>query len=167
MPKPKANKKNIQHAWTILSSGVSIDQDSNNLTLFNLIDQVVIPKSHLIEMPLVGGEKKPAIPVAFVVVTQWRKLKDGAAVKGEAMVELIDPSGVSRQKAYYSMSFSEKVERFRSRVQWNGVRVTTSGNYTFRVSLKEEEQKEFEPVGEAYLKVELIEDPIKKRKSKK
>ena len=49
MPKYKTN--NIQHVWSILASGVSIDQDTNNLSLFNIFDQISIPKNQLIEMP--------------------------------------------------------------------------------------------------------------------
>ena len=167
MPTPKSFKQGIQHAWTILSSGVSVDQDSNNLTLFNLIDQVVIHKNQLVEIPLVGGGKEPAAPIGFVIVSQWRKLKENTAIKGDVSVELLDPTGVMRQKIDYSVDLPEKIERLRSRLQWNGLRVTTSGVYTFRISLKEEGQKEFNPVGEAYLKVELLEGGSKKEKPKK
>lgn len=154
----KSQERKIQHVWSILASGVSVDQESNNLTLFNIIEQIVIPKSRLIEMPVVGGEKKPAVPVGFIFVSHWRKIKDNVAVKAVVKIELLDPTGVMRQKVEYDLEFAEKTERLRSRVQWNGVRVTTSGSYTFKISLKEEGEKEFQQAGEAYLKVELTDN---------
>jgi len=166
----KSQERKIQHVWSILASGVSVDQESNNLTLFNIIEQIVIPKNKLIEMTVVGGEKKPAVPVVFVFVSHWKKLKDNIAAKAVVKIELLDPMGEMRQKAEYDLELAEKTERLRSRVQWNGVRVTTSGPYTFKISLKEEGEKEFEQVGEAYLKVELTDDnqvmrsKIKKKK---
>ena len=164
MSMPKSYKKNIQHVWTILSSGVSVDQDSNNLTLFNIIDQIVIPRNQLVEMTIATGEKKPAAPVGFVLVSQWRKLQDNTDANGEVKVELLDPDGIMRQGAEYQINLPGKIERFRSRVQWGGVRVTTSGMYTFKISLKEEGQDEFVPVGEAYLKIQIVEDVAKKKK---
>ncbi len=161
---PKSQIRKIQHVWSILASGVSVDQESNNLSLFNVIDQIVIPKNQLVEMPIVTGEKKPAIPIGFVVVSQWRKLQENIDVKGDARIELLDPSGTMRQKAEFTINLPGKIERFRSRVQWGGIRVTTSGTYIFKISLKEEGQDEFVPVGEAYLKIQIIENASKGRK---
>jgi hypothetical protein len=164
---PKIPMKTIQHAWSLLAAGVSVDQDTNNLTLFNVIDQVAIPRNQLVEMPTLDGDKKPAAPIGFILVSQWRKLKDNIATDADAIIELLDPDGVVRQKVDYKVNFSEKIERLRSRIQWNGVRVTTSGVYTFRISLREKGKKEFSPVGETYLKIEILEPAEAPTKTKR
>lgn len=152
----KISSKKIQYGWSLLCSGVSIDQDTNNLTLFNIIDQVKVSEDKLFKMPTKNGEDKPAAPIGFNLITLWRKLDGTAAIKGDVQVELLDPQNIVRQKGNYSVELPEGIERSRSRMQWNGIRVTTSGKYTFRISLKEDNEEKFKKVGEAYLVVEIL-----------
>ena len=152
---PKSKVENIQHAWSILCSGVSIDQENNNLSLFNIIEQIRVDKNRLIDIPIKGGGTEPALPIRFETISLWRKIKGDVQVNAEVRVELVDPSGTVRQRAGYSIEFPEKIERVRSRLQWDAIRVTSPGIYTFRVLKKESGQKSFKNAGEIYLRVKI------------
>ena len=165
MPVRKMKNQNLQHEWSLLCSGVVVDGESNNLSMFNIIEQFRIPRKDLTEMPTLKGEKKPAIPVSFTFVTLWRKTQETKSVSAEVEVEFRDPKNVLLQKGGYVINLPSKVERMRSRMIWNGLRVNLSGLYTFKILLKEKGEREFIPVGEVCLKVEVLENR-KNRKSK-
>jgi hypothetical protein len=163
----KTPSKNLQHGWSILCSGTSVDQDTNNLTLFNIIDQISIPEDKLVKMPGIDGKDKPAAPVGFNLVTLWRKSETKVAASAEVEVELLDPSGTMRQKGDYSVDLPEGITRLRSRMQWNGIRVTTSGTYTFKISLKEAGDDKFRKVGEIYLDIQILSAKSSEKNQKK
>lgn len=149
--------RNIQYVWSILCSGVSIDQDTNNLTLFNTIEQIKIPEDKLVSTE---DKKGLVIPIGFNLVTMWRRLNSELVEKAEVEVEVIDPSGSKRKSSSYSLEFKEGIRRIRSKVRWGGIKVTTSGTYKFNVSMKEEGGKTFTKVGEVYLDIKIL--PSKK-----
>jgi|SRR3989344_958263 len=156
MPKNKEN--NLKHIWSLLCSGVSIDQKRNNLTLYNIFEQIKVPKNHLATIPTQSGEKLPAVPLAFNLVSTWRRIESEKKLRADALIEYTDPSGKIMQKATYPIEMAEGINRFRGDIQWAGIRVTTSGTYTFRISLKNKEDKKFVKIAEVYLDVEILDN---------
>lgn len=151
----KNMKKNIQYTWSIICSGIITAQENNNISLFNVIDQIRINEKELGKIKTANNEEKPSIPIVFNLVTLWRKSGQGLA-KGTVVIEMKDPKGIMRQKGEYDIEIPEQIKRTRSIMQWNGMRVTDSGTYTFEISFKESGQKMFEKVGEAFLDVEVV-----------
>ena len=146
-------KGNIKHVWSVLCSGVSIDQNTNNLTLFNIIEQIKISENKLVK---VEDENKLAIPLAFSLVTLWRREDHKFTEKVDVGIEVVDPNGLKRKSNLYSFKFTAGMKRMRYQIRWGGIKVTTSGTYKFIVSLKEAKSKRFVSVGEAYLEVEIL-----------
>lgn len=157
---PKIPQKNIQHAWSIFCSGISIDQQKNNLTLFNIIEQIKISKNRLIKLEK-DGKKQLAVPAELTLVSLWRRIKSSTAEKANVKIKIIDPDGEERQVEEYELNFAPKIERIRQISKWAGFKVSSSGIYTLKVFLKTEDQKTFEEVGNSYLKVEILPDEHK------
>ncbi len=151
----KVSQEKIQHAWSILCSGVSIDQQRNNLTLFNVIEQIKIPRNQLVEVKE-DGQKKIAVPIGFNLVTLWRRFKADKAEKANVEIRLVDPTNKVRQIGKYELNFAPKIERVRSTVPWAGIKISSSGIYTFKLYLKEKEERNFKEAGETFLKVEIL-----------
>lgn len=145
--------KNIQHVWSMLCSGVSIDQNTNNLTLFNTIEQIKISEDKLMRAK---NENQLAVPFVFNLVTLWRREDSKYSEKADVEIEVVDPSGAKRKSKSYSLEFATGVRRMRFQIQWSGIKVTTSGTYKFVVSLKGEKDKKFIRAGEAYLDIEIL-----------
>ncbi|MCX6702596.1 MAG: hypothetical protein NTW60_01900 [Candidatus Wolfebacteria bacterium] len=146
---------NIQHRWSIICSGVSIDQQSNNLSLFNIIEQIRIPKNHLVEIKE-GGEKKLVIPVPFNLINLWSRASSDVAEKVDVEIKLIDPSGKARKVGAFTLKFDSKIERIRSKSQYSGIKASSSGVYTFRMYVKEKGQEDFRDIGSVHLNVEIL-----------
>lgn len=153
----KISKNKIQHIWSILCSGLSVDQQRNNLTLFNIIEQIKIPKNQLVETKD-NGEKRFAAPIPFNLITLWRRAEADEAQKADVEIRLIDPTGEVRQIGKYELKFDPKIKRFRSISPWAGIKISSSGVYIFKTYIKEEGQKNFREAGMAYLDVEILPD---------
>lgn len=153
----KTISSNIQHAWSILCSGVSIDRQTNNLSLFNIIEQIKIPKNRLVEAEE-NGVKKLAVPMAFNLVTLWRRVVSDTVEEAEVEISLVDPNGGIRKISEYKLNFPAKIQRIRVPIQWAGIKTDSSGVHIFKISLKENRQKSFKEVGEAYLNIEILPD---------
>jgi len=151
----KLNKK-IQLAWSLLCSGVTIDKQSNNVSLYNIIEEVHIPREELEE---IGDDKNKnlGIPLFFNLFSVWRRVSGIGTINSDVKIEIIDPLGKKREAANRQIQFTEKSERFRLGIAWQGIKVSTSGIYTFKLLSKTEGEKSFSKSGETYLKVNIIE----------
>lgn len=123
----------IRHIWSVLCSQSVIDVQSNNTSLFNVIEQlaVVMKKSKAPE------EKVPVLPISLDLVTLWERGDlDQGGDKGQATVDIIDPTGkrLGGQDINVDVSVAR---RCRTKLTFMGLPITTSGRYIVRVSIRE------------------------------
>jgi len=124
----------VECVWGLLCSLSAIDQERNNISLFNIIDQINIQK----EFFEVDSEAKP-FPFAHELVTLWRRTIDTSIDERELLVDaeiaLIDPQGVSIQSVLTPLKFATGSRRARFRIKTDGIQLTTPGDYVYRISI--------------------------------
>lgn len=145
----KENKqKYIKHIWSILCQSSVTDAVTNTMSLFNTVEQFTVtitPPKDPIELKKFeeNSKKMLSVQTQFEIVTLWQKLVEGKNMDGDVEMEFLDPRGVSLMKKTYSLHIPEDKKRMRYRVGITGIHVTVSGEYTFRIRLREPEQTGF------------------------
>jgi hypothetical protein len=132
----------MNHVYTLLCRGVSIDQETNVVSVFGIVEElaaVVSPK---------GGEEQDkklhfALSLSFEVITLWCRTNDDVPEKGFAQLEIINPSGELLSAHQYVVDLTEH-QRNRSRGQLIGFPATVSGRYAFRISKRPSEDADWQ-----------------------
>jgi hypothetical protein len=145
---PKSKKKkiaNVQCLWGLLCSLSSIDQERNNLSLFNVIDQITLPKQFFS-----ANSETKVLPFGHELVTLWRRTIDTKLDDRELAVDveiaLIDPHEAVIHRILSPLKFASGSRRSRFRVMADGIHLTTPGDYFYRISIVPMDGKEPEPV---------------------
>jgi hypothetical protein len=120
------------HIWSVLCTKAVIDRDSNNITLFEVIEQFTVK---LPETPPEGGEG--VIPAIFELVTLWARDYDDQPEVGQARVVLVRPNGLIDDKGArpYEADLTAH-RRTRQRMKYAGLLVREAGRHVFRVELR-------------------------------
>lgn len=143
-------KQNIEHAWTLLCKGSSIDQRNNNLTLFNVIEQLNITVKP-------GSGKEILVPFDMEMITLWNVNKLEKPSNADVEVDLSDPKGKLLKTMKYKLEIRAKIRRARSVGSIRSLKVTESGDYTFKIKIKPAKQVNFFEIGRVALEINLVE----------
>lgn len=106
--------------WTVLCSGSAIDRDSNNVSLFNVLEQVTVS-------PEAEGA---VVPIDYEIVMLWQRDEPDRGEEFEASLYLVTPKGEELEASPFSVDLSE-VERSRIRLQSSLFPVRGEGRYWF------------------------------------
>lgn len=142
----------IKHIWSVLCQKTIVDSDTNNISLVDILEQLTAnvnikdPKNEL---------KEINVPINFEVVSFWLKDSAEKVVKANLEIEIIDPEGKVLKKFPQTLEFPPNIRRLRSRLRILGFVLTVSGNYVFKVKIKDEKRKEYQDVAELPLEVNL------------
>ncbi len=147
----------IRHIWSVLCSKSSIDKDTNNVSLFEVLEQV----SFNVKGPYAEKAKKIArnehivAPFNFEVVT----LLDRESPRGEPEVALkagiVDPAGKTLGNFDHLVRFVEGKRRMRVVMKIIGMPVNKSGVYRVMIMLKEQGGGDYKIVAEIPLEVTI------------
>lgn len=140
----------IKHIWSVLCSNSSIDQTTNNVSLFNVIEQIELTKKSGSEF---NEDVEKGIGINLELITLWQKT--GRQTSFEHFVEFVDPIGKVLNEIKFPFNFPEKVKRFRANLKIQGLKITKGGEYNFRISVKEESQTKFTKIHELPLLIEV------------
>lgn len=158
MKKTLANKKvsllPVKYVWSVLASSSSVDKQTNNLSLYNLLEELSLLKSEVAQKQ---KEAKGAfLPVVFPfqLVTLWERAETGA-IEAQAKIQLVDPEGKILTDAIYGFKIEAQQERNRFIANFNAFPFTREGIYEFRTLLKKGD--EFIQVGSVSFRVKLTE----------
>lgn len=130
----------IEHIWTVICSRSIINKETNNITLFEVLEQL-----NLMEPPLplpegtIGG-----IPIIFEVVTLWNRSNDEPTM-GRARLQLLTPSGSVINEHEYSIDLTDH-SRARAKTQVVGLPVQEFGRHQFRMQLWDEDNNQWRDV---------------------
>lgn len=152
----KNELKNIRHIWTVLCRDSVIDQQTNNLSLNNVLEELKVGKKDLSGKHIIP-ERGEAIPFNFQVISLWKRLGENTKellIDGE--LEVIDPEGKSLVKVPYQIKLEKGKERLRSILNFQGFKITTPGEYIFKTRVKDTSGQNFVEVGEVYLVVKIL-----------
>ena len=145
----------IEHIWTVICSNSTTDQQTNNMSLFNLVENfsVVVKNKDNSE---IEKDKKIIIPFGQEVVSRFRRKVIGDDLVFEMRIDFVNSLGeVTEGKEIKTMSFPKKFSNMRIIDKIDNLPVTNSGLYKFSIKIREVGETKFEEVGVAPLEVTI------------
>lgn len=139
----------IKLAWTILCENATVDSQTNNLSVFNLLEELKVNA----EIKEAKTNKEIVIPLRQKLVTYWKNSTTEQLDNLNIKAQIIDPTNTVLQEMPMRLNLPAGKRNIRAIFEINGLKLTESGVYTFAVFL--EKNKSFERVGETELIVNL------------
>ncbi len=121
----------LRHVWSVLCTKSVIDVETNNISLFEVIEELQV------RVPLAGkGNAKfhGVAPVGFQWVSLWTRAEHGKGTQGHARDRILEPSGAIAFDGEYEVDLHGK-QRTRVRRTVNTV-FKASGRYEFCTEVK-------------------------------
>jgi hypothetical protein len=103
------------------------------------------------------------VPISFEVVSLLYRPKTGKEEGVDVRVELFDPQDELINKIDLRVNFQPEHLRMRSRLGIKGLKLTVSGHYFFRISIKSPGKKKYRQVAEVPLEVKILSKPSKEK----
>lgn len=142
----------IEHIWTVVCSMSVVDRETNNLSLFNIVEQLNI---------LARPQPEMMPQLSLDIVTLWVRADDTTPARGHSRLTLLSPTGEELGQGEGEIDLS-KHERLRMRRRFPlGLDLKISGRYHFRVELQLEDEETWQTVAIIPLKV-VVEIPADK-----
>jgi hypothetical protein len=155
--KKKVKPNNVKCVWGLVCSLSSIDQQKNNISLFNVIDQLNIPSQFKEQ---VDKEGVISIGLEHEIVFLLRRTMPLHLCTDNVLLDmkisLVDPKGKLLAELLNSLSFEPKIRTLKYRVQNNLVRISTEGDYVYRAEIAHHGTNKFERVFEVPFSVQFI-----------
>lgn len=154
----KTNTVTFRCVWGLLCSLSSIDQERNNISLFNVLEQINVPKEAFVAQE---KEKKPIFiqyPHELVLLFR-RSLKieiSNEELLADIRISTVDPNGIVLQQTLSPFKFIKDKKRMRFRFQANGFVISTPGDYVYRIEVKDESDKDFRNMLEVPFEVVVV-----------
>jgi hypothetical protein len=116
----------INHIWTVLCTRTITDKETNNISLFNVIEQVTVK-----------DEPKPngVLQLPFEICSLWVRSDPTLPEQGLVRILYSEPSGNSKQMVEYPVDLRNH-ERSRNVIKVSGIPISDPGRHFFRVELK-------------------------------
>ena len=119
--------------WAILCERVAIDRETNNLSLFNVIEEVTVPA----QPPLSLSEAIPkgVIPATFELVVLWVRSDLDVPERGLGRIRILIPDVSEEITQEYEVDLSQFL-RLRARLRLPGIPAGGGGIYSFIIEGK-------------------------------
>ncbi len=139
----------IRHVWTVLCGKSSIDRETNNISLFEVVEQLQVG----------GWAGEPAdVPIPLELVTLWSRVQPDKPSRGEARIILETPGGHRGISQSHAVDL-RKYHRVRNRARIPTIRIEGSGVYSFVVELRQQDKEEWLEVAKIPVEVQ-VERPV-------
>lgn len=161
--KTMSTKKNpIEHVWSILCGQSTVDSQSNNASLFNIIEQVSLNKTFF---DAIAEKEMGLAQVPMELVTLWKRRdlnnKDRQTIEVKCVV--VDSAGKELAAVEYSAELTSEKRRLRSNLKFSGIPVSKNvGEYHLNILQKTGSGK-YEMVGS--VPVEVVEKRFEEEES--
>ena len=141
----------MRHIFTILCSKVSIDRQSNNASLFDIIERI--------ELEVPAGTQRP-ITFGFSgdLVTLWGRNDFNIPGSGYARTRLLSPDNQVLAEFFNEVEL-QSAPRNRLMGHLNGLKVQGTGWHHFQVSQRDSPDADWEIVHEYPLEIIVNEKP--------
>jgi hypothetical protein len=128
-----------QHIWTVPCRFSTIDRQSNNVSLIEVLEEITVP-TVLPQQPDVG-----IVPAIFDVTTLWSRENDEQPESGFGRMSFLSPAGQTVFTNEYEIDLREN-RRFRSIGRVLGFPAQVSGRCHFRVDRRRSANDDWEQV---------------------
>lgn len=116
--------------WAILCLDSSIDRERNNISLFQVVDQLNVPRE-------ATTHADAALQIRLQLVFLLRRDKSDLAKNEYPIVlEQIAPDGKTIGRGEMTAEFPQGKCRLRLVVKYEGIKISGAGTYIFRISMK-------------------------------
>jgi hypothetical protein len=150
------------HRWSVLCGRSIIDSNTNQISLFDVVEKVEAGvEVESLEKLKNEGKGILVIPINFELVSYISNIDPDKDSAIEMKLTLVDPKGTQLQESLPKFDMPEKIKNMRVRMGVQGMTVNESGVYLFKVWLKENKDKKFVNVAEIPVEVDLT---IKEKK---
>lgn len=139
----------IRHIWTVICSRAVIDKESNNVSLFDVLEEARLRTAE-------SDTEKPVIPfpIAIAWVTTWQRepIENPTHSRGKDII--LSPTGEVLVENEYPIDLS-KFKRVRAKRNVANFPVSESGMYRFRTQIWNEEKNVWEAVSDIPLDISV------------
>lgn len=147
----------MKHIWSILCKKSIIDSDTNNISIFDILEEGTIA------FQLKEGLKKTgepiAIPLEFELVSLWVSDEKKSEKEIKILIEVYDPNKKKIGSFKRNIPMPENKQRMRTIIKFMSFKFTRAGNYSFQV--RSEHDKKYKLVAEIPLVIKLKVPPKK------
>ena len=119
-----------RHVWTVLCKTVSTDKESNNVSLFNVTEEL--------GGTVVGEERPRSIPYQLTLVTLWTRSDAATPERDSARVRLLTPDGGEAFDANLHEVDLSQYKRARHQLAFGALPYRGPGRYEFVVELQDD-----------------------------
>ncbi len=124
----------------------AIDQQKNNISLFNVFDQITVPvqvKDEIKSSP----QKNASVRLEHEIVLLWRRvlppLLCDSEINTDVKISVIDPVGKVLGEILTTLRFEIGKRILRQRIQNNALIITTEGDYVYQAEIMQPNTKSF------------------------
>lgn len=156
------NDSALEVKWALLCKSASIDQQSNQVSLFNILEELTLNKSPLgnsIVKKSSSFPEKTQIPGEFSLVVQLeRTTRSGSpGFQPEMEIKIMDPNDEIIATHSLPLRFDEGKNRLRAIVRFNAFIVKTPGTYNYVISIRSSKLEVFEEKARVPIEVKIFE----------
>ncbi|HQT82643.1 MAG TPA: hypothetical protein PLW99_00650 [Candidatus Paceibacterota bacterium] len=126
--------KTLEAVWGALCGNSSIDQETNNISLYNVLERVIFTKNKGENKTPKGPDVAP-LQYEYIVLLQRPDPVDKKATY-PLTLRIRDPKGVVLNEAPIPAVFDVDKKRLRIRIQNNAFVISGSGEYRFEALLE-------------------------------
>jgi hypothetical protein len=141
----------INHVWSVVCGRSSTDRETNNLSLFDVIEQLNVLG------PLPDAGAGAAIPVPFELVSLWSRAQAAEGEESTGRAKLIAPSGAEAFVQEFPINLTAN-QRMRTQLRSIGFPLLGVGRYTFTVEIRRADQV-WETVARIPVQLESVAQP--------
>lgn len=151
---------NVKPIWSVLCQEASVDKDTNNISLFKVVEQLQFGIK-MEDLDKLKGDPKfdPTKPIAFPFVMHlvilWKNLSTKSVLGFPVKISLMDPNEKIIDEMSVDFRFEEGRDRLRTIISINRVPVTKSGEYTYSVMTKQHKDDNFKEVCAIPIRIDL------------
>lgn len=152
----KQDKKNrIETHWSMLCKTVSVDQQSNQVSIFNVIEELQVSNIALLEIAK-AKDGRISLPMEFSLITQNEKINPdkGSKFTPELRLQVLDPMAKELLKTEIPLAFKITEKRMRNIFSFSHMLLTGPGEYQFVLSIRLNKEEDFEQT--SVVKLEVI-----------
>lgn len=130
----------INHIWSVLCLSSSVDKETNNISLFNVLERldIMVNQSKQTETT---NQKELNIGINYQIVSMWTK--DTNTDKDlESQIQITDDKGKLIKTFDQKVVFPESSKRLRTIINISGMTINAdSNNYSFNLMIKQKDNK--------------------------
>jgi len=126
----------IDHVFSVVCNNLSIDKDTNTVSIFNVMESV-IAFTETID-PII-------LPLSFEILSYWVSRDENTPCKGKMQAHYCDPDNVCIKLAELDINISEGLFH-RTIIKSSGLQVKGPGRYKLQIRLQQEGSESWETV---------------------